>query len=98
MPKTKPLTYLERYACVEHARDHIIEAIEEAMHAEHHSVMKVDGQPRPDMQYQTMRQLERFLQTIRSTRCNHRPLTQNRFEWMRKIRKHLRAQARSLNQ
>ncbi len=55
------MTQRERRACFQHAKKHVIEAIQDIIHEEHHSVMKVDGVERSDMQELTVQYLCGFL-------------------------------------
>lgn len=58
----------ERKACFAHAKDHIVEAIEDSISDEHHAVMEVDGVVRRDMQGRTeadMRWMLRFVKSLK---------------------------------
>lgn len=59
------LTTREKRACFRHAKEHAVEAINDALVDEHHSIMEVDGVTRRDMQGQTEKYLERFLRQIK---------------------------------
>lgn len=64
------LTKRERRASFAHAKEHVIEAIEDALSDEHHAIMEVDGVGRRDMQSRTeadMRWMLRFVKTLKVT-------------------------------
>lgn len=60
------LTTREKHACFQHAKEHVKEAINEALSEEHHSIMKVDGKERRDMQAQTEMYMRHFLGLIKA--------------------------------
>lgn len=62
------LTTREKRACFQHAKEHIKEAINEALFEEHHSIMEVDGKERRDMQAQTENYMRQLLGMIRSVK------------------------------
>lgn len=63
----------ERKACFAHAKAHVIEAIADVIHDEHHSVMEVDGVTRLDMQRQTEIDLIWMLKFVKSLKVTDVP-------------------------
>lgn len=59
------MTKREKLASFRHAKQHAVEAITEVLTDEHHSILRVDGEPRRDMQAEVMRHLEGFLKQIK---------------------------------
>jgi hypothetical protein len=62
------MTKKEQRAVYSHAKQHVIEAIEDALMDEHHSVMRVDGVERRDMQLLAERYMVEFLRQIQRTK------------------------------